>query len=77
MKLVEYQKEWNNDHFKIRIKVEHVISKIKKFRINSDIFRNRLCLYDTISEIVCGLVNLKIKWKEEFVIIPYICNQME
>jgi len=30
---------------------------LKKFRISSDTFRNRLCRYDIISEIVCGLVN--------------------
>ena len=64
------QKEWNKEQSKIRIKVEHVIAQIKKFRINTDTFRNKLCRYDVISEIVCGLVNFKIKWKEEFVVIP-------
>ena len=64
------QKEWNKDQSKIRIKVEHIIAQIKKFRINSDTFRNRLCRYDTISEVVCGLVNFKIRWKQEFVVIP-------
>ncbi len=64
------QKEWNKIQSKIRIKVEHAISKIKKFRINSDTFRNRLCRYDIISDIVCGLVNFKIRWKQEFVVIP-------
>ncbi len=56
------QKEWNKIQSKIRIKVEHAISKIKKFRINADIFRNRLSRYDEISEIVCGIVNFKIKF---------------
>lgn len=64
------QKEWNKAQAKIRIKVEHVIAQIKKFRINSDTFRNRLCRYDTISDIVCGIVNFRIRWKEEFVVIP-------
>lgn len=64
------QKEWNKLQSKIRIKVEHVIAQIKKFRINRDVFRNKLCRYDVISEIVCGIVNFKIKWKEEFVTIP-------
>ena len=64
------QKEWNKAQARIRIKVEHVIAQIKKFRINSDIFRNRLCRYDIISEIVCGLVNFKTRWKEEFIVIP-------
>ena len=68
--LLDYQKEWNKLQSKIRIKVEHAISKIKKFRINSDTFRNRLYRYDVISEIVCGIVNFKIRWKQEFVVIP-------
>lgn len=64
------QKEWNRSQSKIRIKVEHVISQIKKFRINCDTFRNRLCRYDAISDIVCGLINFKVQWKQEFVVIP-------
>ena len=64
------QKEWNKIQSKIRIKVEHAISKIKKFKINADTFRNRLSRYDGISEIVCGIVNFKIRWKQEFVVIP-------
>ncbi len=69
-KLTDSQKEWNKLQSKIRIKVEHAISRIKKFRINSDTFRNRLCRYDAISDIVCGIVNFKIKWKKEFITIP-------
>ena len=68
--LIISQKEWNKLQSKIRIKVEHAISKIKKFRINSDTFRNRLCRYDTISDIVCGIINFKIQWKQEFIVIP-------
>ncbi len=68
--LLDYQKEWNKLQSKIRIKVEHAICKIKKFRISSDTFRNKLCRYDMISEIVCGIVNFKIRWKQEFVVIP-------
>lgn len=67
--LLDYQKEWNKLQSKIRIKVEHAISKIKKFRINSDTFRNRLYRYDVISDIVCGIINFKIRWKQEFVVI--------
>ena len=52
------------------MKVEHVIAQIKKFRINRDVFRNKLCRYDVISEIICGIVNFKIKLKEEFIAIP-------
>ncbi len=68
--LTVHQKEWNKIQSKIRIKVEHAISKIKKFRISTDTFRNKLCRYDGISDIVCGIINFKIKWKQEFVVIP-------
>jgi len=64
------QREWNKTHSKIRIRVEHAISKIKKFRISKDTFRNRLCRYDGISDIVCGLVNFKESWKQELAVIP-------
>jgi len=68
--LAEYQKEWNRLQSKIRIRVEHAICRIKKFRINAETFRNRLCGYDGISDIVCGLVNFKIRWKQELAVIP-------
>jgi len=68
--LLDYQKEWNKLQSKIRIKVEHAISKIKKFRISSDTFRNRLSRYDMISDIICGIVNFKESWKQEFVVTP-------
>ena len=68
--LTDSQKDWNKAQARIRIKVEHAISKIKKFRINSDTIRNRLCRYDLISAIVCGIVNFKIRWNQEFAVIP-------
>lgn len=68
--LTDSQKEWNKIQSKIRIKVEHVIAQIKKFRINREVFRNKLCRYDTISDIVCGIINFKMKWNQEFVVIP-------
>ena len=40
--------------------VEHTICRIKKFRIMSDIFRNRLKRYNRISDIVTGLVNYRV-----------------
>ncbi len=59
--LTIHQKEWNKIQSKIRINVEHIIAQIKKFRISSDTFRNKLCRYDGISEIVCRIVNFKIR----------------
>jgi hypothetical protein len=43
-----------------RVVVEHAISRVKKFRIMAHEFRNRLKHYDTMTDIVCGLVNLRI-----------------
>ena len=40
-------------------------------RLLQDVFRNRLLRrYDCISDIICGLVNFRIWWKEDFVVIP-------
>jgi len=43
-----------------RVVVEHTISRLKKFRVMAHEFRNRLKHYDTMTDIVCGLVNLRI-----------------
>jgi len=40
--------------------VEHAISRIKKFRIIGEEFRNRLRWYDRAMDIVSGLINLRI-----------------
>ena len=45
---------------KERVVVEHTNSRVKKFRIFGDEFRNRLKRYDVMSDIVCGLVNFRI-----------------
>ena len=54
------EKEYNRIHARARVVVEHAICKIKKFRIMSDIFRNRLKRYNNISDIVTGLVNYRV-----------------
>jgi hypothetical protein len=43
-----------------RVVVEHAISRVKKFRIMAHEFRNWLKRYDAMTDIVCGLVNLRI-----------------
>ena len=68
-RLTARQKEFNRNQSRIRITVEHTISKIKKFRIMQDVFRNRLRRYDCISDIICSLVNFRIRQKD-FVVIP-------
>ena len=58
--LTTQEKEYNRNHSAKRIVIEHVICRIKKYRIMNDIFRNRLRKYDRISDIVSGLVNCRI-----------------
>jgi hypothetical protein len=58
--LSQEEKEYNKIHSKKRIIVEHTISRLKKYRIMSDIFRNKLRKYNKISDIVAGLVNYRI-----------------
>ncbi|MDQ6763960.1 MAG: transposase, partial [Bacteroidota bacterium] len=40
--LSQEEKEYNRIHSKKRIVVEHTISRLKKYRIQSDVFRNKL-----------------------------------
>jgi hypothetical protein len=61
--LTPEQKEFNRQLSSERVVVEHTISRMKKFRIMADEFRNRLKGYDAMTDIVSGLVNLRILGK--------------
>ena len=54
------EEEYNRNHSLRRIVVEHVICRLKKYRIMNDVFRNRLRRYDRISDMITGLVNYRI-----------------
>ena len=54
------EKRYNRKHSKLRIIVEHTVSRIKKFGIMGTKFRNKLGRYDHASDIVSGLVNFRI-----------------
>ena len=54
------QKVFNKGLARERVVVEHTNSRVKKFRIFGDEFRNRLKCYDVMTGIVCGLVNFRI-----------------
>jgi DDE superfamily endonuclease/Helix-turn-helix of DDE superfamily endonuclease len=58
--LAPEQKKFNKQLSKERVVVEHTISRMKKFRIMGEEFRNRLKRYDVMTDIVSGLVNLRI-----------------
>lgn len=57
--LSEEQKAFNKKLSKERVVAEHTFSRVKKFRIWADEFRNRLKHYDTMTDIVCGLTNFR------------------
>lgn len=58
--LTAEEKEYNHINSRKRIVIEHVICRLKKYRIMNDTFRNRLRKYDMMSDIVSGLVNYRI-----------------
>jgi len=60
LELSQEEKEYNVIHAKKRIVIEHTISRLKKYRILSDVFRNKLKKYNKVSDIVSGLVNYRI-----------------
>ncbi|HXS60841.1 MAG TPA: transposase family protein [Candidatus Sulfopaludibacter sp.] len=59
MDLSQEEKEYNQYHSKKRIVIEHTFCRLKKYRIQSEIFRNKLRKYDKVSDIVSGLVNYR------------------
>jgi DDE superfamily endonuclease/Helix-turn-helix of DDE superfamily endonuclease len=58
--LTPHQKRFNTELSRARVVVEHTISRVKKFNIFGQEFRNRLKRYDVMTDIVCGLVNFRI-----------------
>jgi hypothetical protein len=48
------EKEYNKNHSKKRIVMEHAICRLKNYRIMNDIFRNRLR----------SMIGLQIRWQD-------------
>ena len=62
--LTPEEKDSNREISKIRIRIEHVISGIKRCRIVKDKCRNWLKGFkDMIMEIACGLHNFRLKFR--------------
>ena len=61
--LTKKQKRQNKKLRRERVVVEHTISRMKKYRIMGEEFRNRLKRYDSMTSIVCGLVNFTVPSK--------------
>lgn len=59
-KLSKKQKKHNRKLSKERVIVEHVISRVKKFNIIGQEFRNRLRHYNDSMDVVTGIVNFRV-----------------
>ena len=62
-KLSPEEREINRLQSRIRVRVENAIRRIKTHRIMGDRYRNPLKKYDSINDIVCGLVNQSVLWR--------------
>jgi hypothetical protein len=58
--LFDDHKNYNKNHSKKRIVIEHTICRLKKYSILADVFRNKLKKYNKVSDIVSGLINYRI-----------------
>jgi hypothetical protein len=70
-KLTGKERRYNKRISKRRVIVEHTISRVKKFNVMNNGYRNRLKYYDDASDIISGLMNFRIMrskgmmlWKE-------------
>jgi hypothetical protein len=59
-------KKFNKMLSRERVVVEHVIGKMKKFKVMGETFRNRLEGYDDVTSVVAGLVNFRTMLNEGF-----------
>lgn len=58
--LSETQKQSNREQAKIRIFVEHLIRLIKIFRVASERFRLKASSYESVIQVVCGLIRWRL-----------------
>lgn len=57
-KLTDEEREFNTNHSKKRIEIEHVNREIKKFRIMKETYRSHRSRYNLRLTIVCAIYNL-------------------
>lgn len=60
LKLTRSEKIQNTRQRKKRVKVEHTLAQLKKFKILSDIYRNSLQNYDLHFDFVANIVNFRM-----------------
>lgn len=66
--LSEEQKDFNKLLAGFRVKIEHIISGVKRLRIVKDVSRSiRAGFRDTIMEIACGLHNFRTSRRQQLI----------
>ena len=58
--LTDEQKKENKEHSRIRIAVEHQFSRLKKFRILGEVYRNFRKKHNLRFNIIAGIINLQL-----------------
>ncbi len=67
--LLQEEIDYNKIHSRKRLVIEHTICRLKKYRVISGVFRNRLRKYKKISDIAAGLENYRIMNRPRFFVI--------
>ncbi|WP_342255043.1 transposase family protein [Spiroplasma endosymbiont of Zeiraphera isertana] len=60
--LTPIQKEYNKTLSKIRIKIEHVFAKLKRFKILSLKYRNKIRRFALRFNLIAGIYNFELPW---------------
>ncbi len=63
--LTSEQRTFNRAHFRVHIRVENGVRRVKVFRIMKEMYRNKLKKYDRINDIAYGVVNQTILLKRD------------
>lgn len=59
--LTKKDKKENKKFSRMRVRVEHVIGRIKVFRIMAERYRNRRKYHNIRMELICGIINFERK----------------
>lgn len=64
IKLTAEEKGFNQNHAKVRVAVEHVIAKLKKYQVLSQTYRSAEERYNRIFRNVASLINFRLEYAQ-------------
>lgn len=62
IKLTDEEKEFNRNHAKVRVMVEHVIARLKKYQVLSQTYRSAETRYNRIFRNITSLINFRLEY---------------